>query len=206
MGYVFSVACASIGDSNLLCRCLQNGKACFASILLADVVSIGSRVVCYRDGLLIVDVMMYFVVCGEADMLVLVDLFNHPAECGAKTVGRIAAMLGKTNACCATLDVGSVDCHTFLVAVIGFGQAGLFVLCEGNAVVKEQVVAIPQSPEHLLNVLLPGYLALPAVFSRIRGYDGFVVIHLQWWGAHVVVGGVVGLGKYGKCIMQCGFE
>ncbi len=92
------------------------------------------------------------------------------------------------------------------VAVVGFCQAGPFVLCEGNAVVEEQVVAIVQSPERLLNVLLLGYLALPAVFLWIRGYDGFVVVHLQWWAAHVVVGGVVGLGKYGKCIMQCGFE
>jgi hypothetical protein len=126
-------------------------------------VSVGSRVVRYHNGLLIVEVLMYFLVCGEADMLVLVD-------------------------------------------VIGFGQAGLFILCKGNAVVEEQVVAIMQSPERLLNVLLPGYLALPAVFLWIRGYDGFVVVHLQWWAAHIVVGGVVGLGKYGKCIMQCGFE
>ncbi len=149
---------------------------------------------------------MYFVVCGKADMLVLVDLFNRLVECRAQTVGRIAAMLSKTNICCAMLGVGSVDCHTFLVAVIGFGQAGPFILCEGNAVVKEQVVAIAQSPERLLNVLLPGYLELPAVFSWIRGYDGFVVVQLQWWAAHVVAGGVVGLGKYRKYIMQCGFE
>ncbi len=175
-------------------------------ILLADVVSVGSRVVRYHNGLLIVDVMMNFVVCGEADMLVLVDLFNRPVECGAQTVGRIVATLGNTNACCATLGVGSVDCHKFLVAVVGFGQAGSFVLCKGNAVVEEQVVAIAQLLERLLNALLPGYLALPAVFSWIRGYDGFVIVHLQWWSAHVVVGGVVGLGKYGKCIMQCGFE
>jgi hypothetical protein len=171
-------------------------------------VCIGSRVVRYHNELLIVDVMMYFVVCGEADMLVLVDLFNPPVpvECGAQTVGRIAATLGKTNACCATLGVGSVDRHTFLVAFVGFGQAGPFILCEGNAVVEEQVVAIMQSPERLLNVLSPGYLALSAVFSWIMGYDGFVVVQLQWWAAHVVGGGVIGLGKYGKCIMQCGFE
>ncbi len=168
--------------------------------------SVGSRVVRYHNGLLIVDVMMYFVVCGKSDMLVLVDLFNCPVECIAQTVGRIAATLGKTNACCATLNVSNVDCHTFLVAVIGFGQAGPFVLCEGNAGIEEQVVAIVQLPERLLNVLSLGYLALPAVFSWIRGYDGFVVVHFQWWAAHVVVGGVVGLGKYGKCIMQCGFE
>ncbi len=108
---------------------------------------------------------MYFVVCGEADMLVLVDLFNRPVECGAQTVGGIATMLGKTNACCAMFGVGSVDSHTFLVAVVGFGQAGPFVLCEGNAVIKEQVEVIAQLPERLLNVLSPGYLALPAVFS-----------------------------------------
>ncbi len=70
--------------------------------------SVSSRVIRYHDGLLIVDVMMYFVVCGEADMLVLVDLFNRPVECGAQTVGGIAVTLGKTNACCATLAVGSV--------------------------------------------------------------------------------------------------
>ncbi len=168
--------------------------------------SVGSGVVRYHDGLLIVDVLMYFVVCGKADMLVLVDLFNRPVECGAQTVGGIAATLGKTNACCAMFGVGSIDNHTFLIAVIDYGQAGPFFLCKGNAVVKEQVVAIAQSPERLLNVLSPGYLALPAVFSWIRWYDGFVVVHLQWWAAHVVAGGVLGLGKYGKCIMQCGFE
>jgi hypothetical protein len=54
---------------------VANGKACFALIFLADVVSVGSRVVHYHDGLLIVGVLMYFVVCGKADMLVLVDLF-----------------------------------------------------------------------------------------------------------------------------------
>jgi len=175
-------------------------------ILLTDVVSVDSRVVRYHNGLLIVDVMMYFVVCGEADMLVLVDLFNRPVECGAQTVGRIAATLGKTNACCAMLDVGSADCHAFLVAVVGFGQAGPFVLCKGNAVVEEQVVTIAQLPERLLNVLLVGNFASPAVFPWIRGYNGFAVIHLQCWAAHVVDGGGAGLGEYGKCIMQFGFK
>jgi hypothetical protein len=33
------------------------------------------------------------------------------------------------------LGVGSVDSHTFFVGLIGFGQAGSFVLCEGDAVV-----------------------------------------------------------------------
>ncbi len=51
-------------------------------------------------------------------------------------------------------------------------------------------------------MLLTGYLALPAVFSWIRGHDSFVVVHLQWWTAHVVASGVDGLGKYGKGIVQ----
>ena len=92
-----------------------------APILLADVVSVGSRVVRYHDGLFVVDVLMYAVVCGKADMLVLVDLFNCPVECGAQTISGIASTLGKTNACCASLGVGSVDSHTFLVAFVGFG-------------------------------------------------------------------------------------
>jgi hypothetical protein len=66
--------------------------------------------------------------------------------------------------------VGSVDSHTFhIVAFVGFGQAGLLILCEGNTVVEEQVVlTIAQAPERLLNILSPGYLALLAVFSWIR--------------------------------------
>ncbi len=98
--------------------------------------SVGSRVVCYHDVLLVATVLMYSVVCVEADMFVLVDLFKRLVECRAQTVGGIASTLGKTNACYATLGVGSVDSHTFLVAFVGFGQAGPFVLCEGNAFVK----------------------------------------------------------------------
>ncbi len=78
-------------------------------------------------------------------MLVLVDLFNCPVECRAQTVGSIVSTLGKTNVCHATPGVGSVDSHTFIVAFIGFGHDGTFVLCEGNAVIEEQVVAIAQA-------------------------------------------------------------
>jgi hypothetical protein len=175
-------------------------------VLLADVVSIGSGVVCYHDRLLVVGVLMYFVGCGESYMLVLVDLFKHPIECGAQTVCGVKFPLGKPNAWCATLGVGCVNCHTFFVAGVIFGQAGPFVLCEGNAVVEEQVVNIAQSPDRLLNLLLLGDFLLPAVFSWIRGYDGFVFIHLQCWAAHVVYGGGFGLGEYGKCIMQFEFK
>ena len=85
---------------------------------------------------------MYSVLCDEADMLVLVDLFNRLVECRAQNVGGITSTLGKTNACCAAFVVGIVDCHAFSVAVVSFDQAGPFVLCEGNAVVEEQVVTI----------------------------------------------------------------
>jgi hypothetical protein len=78
-------------------------------------------------------------------MLVLVDLFNCLVECGAQTVGGVVATLGKTNACCASFGVGIVDSQTFLVAIISFGQAGLFVLCDGNATVEEQAIAFVQA-------------------------------------------------------------
>ncbi len=102
-------------------------------------------------------------------MLVLVNLFNRAVESRAQTVGSIAATLGKTNASCATLGVGSVDSHTFFVSFVGFGQAGSFILCKGDAVVEEQVAAIAQALECSLNVLSPGYFALPAVFMWIQG-------------------------------------
>jgi hypothetical protein len=78
LGYVFSFAWFSIGDSNLSCRCSQNGKACLAPILLADVVSFGSRVVRYHDGLLVVDVLMYAVVFVGAKLTCLFKIPHKP--------------------------------------------------------------------------------------------------------------------------------
>ncbi len=107
------------------------------SVLLADVVSVGSRVIRYHDRLLVVGVLMYFVGCSEPYMLVLVDLFKRPIECRAQTVCGVASPLGKPNAWCATLGVGCVDCRTFFVAGVVFGHVGPFILCKGNAVVEE---------------------------------------------------------------------
>ena len=135
LGHIFCFACATIGDPYLSCRCSQNGKSCVASILLADVVPVGSGVVGYRDR-----------VCVKADVFVFVDRFNRPVESGAQTVCCIASTLGETNACCAAFVVGSIDGHTFLIAVVSFGQAGSFILCEGDAVIKEQVIAIAKLP------------------------------------------------------------
>jgi hypothetical protein len=92
-------------------------------------------------------------------MLVLVYLLDRAVECRAETVYRIASTLCETDSCCATFGVGSVDCHAFLVGVVGFGQAGSFVLCIGDAVIEEQIIAIAQSPERLLNVLSSGYFS-----------------------------------------------
>jgi hypothetical protein len=57
----------------------------------------------------------------------------------------------------------------------------------------------------LFDVLVPGNFLLPAVLSWARGYDGFVVVHLLCRAGHVVVGGGIRLGEYGKYIMQFGF-
>ena len=109
--------------------------------------SVGSRVVGYHDGVL----------CGEADVFALVDLFYRAVECRAQTVGGIASSLCETYSCCATFGVGSVDGHAFLVCFVGFGQAGSFVLCKGDAVVEDQIIAIAQSPERLFNMLSACY-------------------------------------------------
>jgi hypothetical protein len=49
---------------------------------------------------------------------------------------------------------------------------------------------------------------LSVVLSWARGYDGFVVVDLLCRAGRIVMGGGVGLGEYGKCIMHfwVGFE
>jgi hypothetical protein len=49
LGDVFGIACAPICNPNLLCGGSQDGEACFALVLFADVVSVGPRVVCQHD-------------------------------------------------------------------------------------------------------------------------------------------------------------
>ncbi len=51
-------------------------------------------------------------------------------------------------------------------------------------------------------MLALGKFLLPAVLSWAWGYDGFVVVNLLSWAERVVVGGGIGLGEYGKCIMH----
>ncbi len=75
---------------------------------------------------------MYAVVCGEADMLVLVNLFNGAVECRAQIVGRIASTLGKTNVLVSRL----------VWAVLISIRILLVSSALAKLVVKEQVVAI----------------------------------------------------------------
>ncbi len=54
-------------------------------------------------------------------------------------------------------------------------------------------------------MLAPGSFLLPAVLLCAGGYSDYVIIHLLCKAGCVIVGGGVGLGEYGKCIMQFGF-
>ncbi len=54
-------------------------------------------------------------------------------------------------------------------------------------------------------MLAHGIFLLPAVLLWAWGHDGFVIVHLLCGAGHVMVGGGIGLGEYGICIMQFGF-
>ncbi len=45
---------------------------------------------------------------------------------------------------------------------------------------------------------------LPAVLLWAWRYDGFVIVYWLCWVERVVVGGGIGLGEYGKCIIHFG--
>ncbi len=54
-------------------------------------------------------------------------------------------------------------------------------------------------------MLALGNFLLPSVLTWAWGYDGFVIVHLLCRAGCVAVGGGIGLGEYGKCIMHFGF-
>jgi hypothetical protein len=49
-----------------------------------------------------------------------------------------------------------------------------------------------------------GNFLLPVVLLWACGYDGFVVIDLLCQAERILVGGGIGVGEYGKCIMHFG--
>ncbi len=107
-------------------------------------------------------------------LLGFVELFDCPIEGRAHAVYQIASVLHKTNAWFVLPNVGRVDCLAFCVAVVVFGQVDTFVLCYCDAVIEKQVVILMQSLWHLPYMLLPCYLALPAVLLGVE-HDGFVI-------------------------------
>jgi hypothetical protein len=135
-------------------------------ILFTDVVAVGARVILHHYGSPGVGVLMHFVVCGFLLIFFIVRLNAEPKL--------FVVTLGKADAWCAMLGVGTVDCHNVLVVGVTFGQGDLFGLCKGDAVVKEQLITIPQQSERLLDVLAPGYLLLPVVLLWVV-YDCLVL-------------------------------
>ncbi len=82
---------------------------------------------------------------SKADMLLgFVEPFDCPIEGGAHAVDQIASALRKTDAWFVSPNVGQVNCLAFCVAVVVFGQVGMFVLYYCDAVIKEQVVILAQ--------------------------------------------------------------
>jgi hypothetical protein len=73
-----------------------------------------------------------------------VEIFDCPIEGGAHAVYQIASPLRKTNARFVSPNVGQVNCLAFCIAVVVFGQVGMFVLCCCDAVIKEQVIILAQ--------------------------------------------------------------
>jgi hypothetical protein len=54
----------------------------------------------------------------------------------------------------------------------------------------------------MFDVLALGNFMLSAVLSWAWGDEGFVLVDLLCRAGHIVMGGGVGLGEYGKCIMH----
>ena len=103
-----------------------------------------------------------------------VEIFEHPVEGRAHAVCHVASTLHQAYVWCVARIADQVNCFGFCVGGIIFGQAGMFVLCGGDAVIKEQVVTFAQPSTCLLDVLSPCYFALLAVIFWVE-HNGSVV-------------------------------
>ncbi len=54
----------------------------------------------------------------------------------------MAAALGKPDGWLAALCMGGIDCHTFCIFGVAFGNGSAFVLNVSDAVVEEQIVTL----------------------------------------------------------------
>ena len=93
-----------------------------------------------------------------------VELFERPIEGRTHAVCCVASALHQAYVQFVARIRGQVDCLAFCVGGIIFCQVDTFVLCGGDAVIKEQVVTFAQPLKRLSDVLLPCYFALLAVF------------------------------------------
>jgi hypothetical protein len=106
--------------------------------------------------------------------VVLLSFFECPIEGQAHAVCHAASALHQAYVWFVACTVGRVDCLAFCVGGIIFGQVSTFVLCGGDAVIKEQVVTFAQPLKRPLDVLLPCYFALLAVIFWVK-HDSPVV-------------------------------
>ena len=74
-----------------------------------------------------------------------VELVDCPIEGGAHAVCCAVSVLSEDDAWFVLCNVGRVNCLAFCVVGVVFGQVGRFVLCDSDAVIKEQVVTLAQS-------------------------------------------------------------
>ena len=70
--------------------------------------------------------------------------------------------------------MSQVDCLSFCVGGIIFGQVSMFVVCGGDTFIEEQVVTFTQPSKRPSDVLLPCYFALLVVFFWVK-HDSSVV-------------------------------
>ena len=80
---------------------------------------------------------MYFVLLGETDMFVLVQLFDGSIEHGTQPVGCIFSALGKPDSWLVALCMGRIDCHVLCIAGVILDNGCVFILGLGDAFVKE---------------------------------------------------------------------
>ncbi len=126
-------------------------------VLLADVVSIGSRVICQHDasgysGI----ILMHLILLGNAFMFVLVELFDCSIECSTQTIGHLVAMLGYPDGQFVVLWMGRINCHILCIVGVALGNDSALVLGMSDAVIEKQVITLAQPLERLLDVLVLG--------------------------------------------------
>ena len=103
-----------------------------------------------------------------------VELFERPIEGRAHAVCHVASTLRQAYVWFVAGTMSQVDCLSFCVGGIIFGQVSMFVVCGGDTFIEEQVVTFTQPSKRPSDVLLPCYFALLVVFFWVK-HDSSVV-------------------------------